>query len=154
MTSYYDPKDLQSFAEIGKDAQGEFPAGQQKLAGFSRVVGHCYGPDIQAADAETVLGVETPQLVAAVTAAGPGRAVAEIDGNAETARQRRHSSAVIGVFMGYQDRVQLLRPHPEALHPPLGFARGKPAVHHQQGVAGPDQGCVALAAGPERGKPH
>ena len=132
-------------AQVSQYAQGLVLPGQPELAGLRRIVGYCHRPDLHSADTECVLAVEAVQAVTAITAAGAGGAVAKVDGDTELAGQGRHPGAVIGMFMGDQNGIQLAGLHSQPLQPARGFTQGKAAVDHQQGVTGPDQGGIALA---------
>ena len=61
---------------------------------------------------------------------------------------------MIGMLVGDQNSVQLLREDAQALHPQFDLAGGKTTVDHQEGAGGGNQGRIALAATAERSESH
>jgi hypothetical protein len=80
--------------------------------------------------------------------------MSHIDRDLELAGESSNTTAVIGMLMGYQNRIQLMRIDMESLKAPRGFSYREATVDHHYCVIARYQRRVTLTAAAKRRKAH
>lgn len=81
-------------------------------------------------------------------------AVREQDGPAKPPGAGKNATDVIGVFMRYQHRIDIVTGQVQPRKPPRHFSRSKTGIDQHPGIARFYQQGVAPAAATERGEAH
>jgi len=127
-----------------------------ELHGLARIVRHRKGPDFEIADSETVVTVESVDVVHAgeTLADDAERAEGEPDRNVVARGEGRHAAHMIGVLVRDDHRRKRFRRDADSREAPGGIAHPESAVDQDARRAGFDHEPVALAAAADRCEAH
>ena len=136
-------------AKIGQHAQSPRAIGDDELHGLARVMRHRERMDLERADGEHVMAVETEHMVHLGEVSGDGHQRAECrpHRNAMTGRESGHTADVIGMLVGDENRRQRIGHEAKTRKPHRRVANAKAAVDHDAGAAASQAIAFAAAAG-------
>ncbi len=123
-----------------------------RLLNDAGIVRHRHRGDGQLGDAERSLGIDVYQFGQAAEAVELRCAVGRVNRQLEFARQRPNAADVVAVFMGDQDRAELVGAKSQSLKSSFGFLNREAVVDQHQCIGRAHHGRIAATAAAEGSK--
>ena len=136
--------------QVRQHPHGALLPGKTVLTRFAGIVGHQHRQNFHGAQAKRPAGanflpVGTFQRRALVVH-GTGGAKGAIHRTAHLAGQRPGAANMITMFMGNQNRTELIRCQPQPPQPRLGFFHREAAINQDQGIVSQHQRGITFTA--------